>query len=181
MTAILTPLNPADVQARLKSGRARLVDIREPDEFAREHIPGVAHAPLSGFEDAHLGIRADQDVIFMCRSGMRTQSNCDRLAARVDGPAFVLDGGLQGWKDAGLPTSVDKKAPLELMRQVQIIAGSLVVIGALLAWLVHPGWIALSAFVGAGLLMAGVTGFCGMARVLMLAPWNRTRPAGGAA
>ena len=177
MTAVLTPLNPADVQARLKSGRARLVDIREPDEFAREHIPGVAHAPLSGFEDAHLSVRADQDVIFMCRSGMRTQSNCSRLAARVDGEAFVLDGGLQGWKDAGLPTSVDKKAPLELMRQVQIIAGSLVVIGALLAWLVHPAWIALSAFVGAGLLMAGVTGFCGMARVLMLAPWNRTRAA----
>ena len=128
MTAVLTPVSPADVQARIKSGRARLVDIREPDEFAREHIPGVAHAPLSGFEDADLGIRADQDVIFMCRSGMRTQSNCDRLAARVDGPAFVLEGGLQGWKDAGLPTSVDKKAPLELMRQVQIIAGALVVI-----------------------------------------------------
>ena len=181
MTAVLTPVSPADVQARIKSGRARLVDIREPDEFAREHIPGVAHAPLSGFEDAHLGIRADQDVIFMCRSGMRTQSNCDRLAARVDGPAFVLQGGLQGWKDAGLPTSVDKKAPLELMRQVQIIAGSLVVMGALMGWLVHPAWIALSAFVGAGLLMAGATGFCGMARDHMLAPWNRTRPAGGAA
>ena len=181
MTAALTPLPAADVQARIKSGRARLVDIREPDEFAREHIPGVAHAPLSGFEDAHLSLKPDQDVIFMCRSGMRTQANCDRLAARVDGPAFVLDGGLQGWKDAGLPTSVDRKAPLELMRQVQIIAGSLVVIGALMGWLVHPAWSALSAFVGAGLFMAGVTGFCGMARVLMLAPWNLTRPAGGAA
>ena len=177
MTAVLTPLNPADVQARLKSGRARLVDIREPDEFAREHIPGVAHAPLSAFEDAHLGIRAEQDVIFMCRSGMRTQTNCGRLAARVDGPAFVLDGGLQGWKDAGLPTSVDKKAPLELMRQVQIIAGSLVVIGALMGAFVHPGWIVLSAVVGAGLFLAGATGVCGMARMLMLAPWNRTRAA----
>ena len=114
MTATLTPLSAADVQARLKSGRARLVDIREPDEFAREHIPGVAHAPLSGFEDAHLGIRADQDVIFMCRSGMRTQTNCVRLAARVEGEAFVLEGGLQGWKDAGLPTSVDRKAPTRL-------------------------------------------------------------------
>ncbi|MBG7615429.1 rhodanese family protein [Brevundimonas sp. BAL450] len=177
MTAILTPLSAAEVQARITSGRARLVDIREPDEFAREHIPGVAHTPLSAFEDAHLGIRADQDVIFMCRSGMRTQTNCVRLAARVEGEAFVLDGGLQGWKDAGLPTSVDKKAPLELMRQVQIIAGSLVVIGALLSWLVHPAWIALSAFVGAGLFMAGATGICGMARMLMLAPWNRTRAA----
>lgn len=181
MTTVLTPVSAADVQARLKSGRARLVDIREPDEFAREHIPGVAHAPLSGFEDANLSLKAGQDVIFMCRSGMRTATNCDRLAARVDGPAFVLEGGLQGWKDAGLPTSVDKKAPLELMRQVQIIAGSLVVIGALLAWLVHPGWIALSAFVGAGLFVAGATGFCGMARVLMLAPWNRPRAVTGTA
>ncbi len=177
MNAALIPVSPADVQARLKSGRARLVDIREPDEFAREHIPGVAHAPLSGFEDANLSLKAGQDVIFMCRSGMRTQTNCDRLAACVDGPAFVLEGGLQGWKDAGLPTSVDRKAPLELMRQVQIIAGSLVVVGALLGWLVHPGWIALSAFVGGGLFMAGATGFCGMARLLMLAPWNRLRTA----
>ena len=177
MTAVLTPLSPRDVAARLQSGRAVLVDIREPDEFAREHLPGAVSAPMSAFEQAHIGIEPGRDVIFMCRSGARTGAHCDRLAARVTGQAFVLEGGLNGWKAADLPAAVDRKAPLELMRQVQIIAGSLVVIGALLAWLVHPAWIALSAFVGAGLFMAGATGVCGMARMLMLAPWNRTRAA----
>lgn len=177
MTAVLIPLSPAEVSARLKSGRAHLVDIREADEVAREHIAGAARAPLSTFEAADLTIAADRDVIFMCRTGNRTGANCDRLAARVEGEAYVLEGGLDAWKTAGLATRVDAKAPLEMMRQVQIGAGSLILIGALLGVLVHPSFWALSAFVGAGLLMAGVTGFCGMAKVLAMAPWNRTAKA----
>ncbi|RZJ93902.1 MAG: DUF2892 domain-containing protein, partial [Brevundimonas sp.] len=76
-------------------------------------------------------------------------------------------------KAADLPAAVDRKAPLELMRQVQIAAGSLVLLGTVLAWLVHPAFIALSGFVGAGLVFAGASGFCGMARVLAVMPWNR--------
>lgn len=173
MTAVLIPLSPAEVSARLKSGRAHLVDIREPDEVAREHIAGAARAPLSTFEAADLNIAADREVIFMCRTGNRTGANCDRLAARVEGEAYVLEGGLDAWKKAGLATRLDAKAPLEMMRQVQIGAGSLILIGALLGVLVHPGFWAMAAFVGAGLLTAGVTGFCGMARVLAVMPWNR--------
>jgi len=173
MTAKLIPLSPAEASARLKAGTAHLVDIREPDEVAREHIAGAARAPLSTFEAADLTIAPDRDVIFMCRTGGRTGANCDRLAARVQGEAYVLEGGLDGWKAAGLATEVDRKAPLEMMRQVQIGAGSLILIGAALGVWVNPGFWALSAFVGAGLLVAGVTGFCGMARVLAVMPWNR--------
>ncbi len=173
MTATLHPLGAADVQARLRTGSAVLVDIRESDEFARRHIAGALSQPLSGWEAAHLAIAADRDVIFTCRSGMRTAGACDRLAARVSGTAFVLKGGVDAWEKAGLPLTVDAKAPLEIMRQVQIAAGSLVLTGVVLGFLVAPGWFGLSAFVGAGLTFAGATGFCGMARVLMLAPWNR--------
>ena len=177
MTATLIPLAPAEVAAKLKAGKAHLVDIREADEVAREHIAGAARAPLSTFEAADLNIAADRDVIFMCRTGARTGANCDRLATRVEGEAYVLAGGLDAWKKAGLATRMDAKAPLEMMRQVQIGAGSLILIGASLGVLVHPGFWALSAFVGAGLLMAGVTGFCGMARVLAVMPWNQTAKA----
>ncbi len=173
----LMPLSPADVATRMKSGAARLIDIRETDEYAREHVVGAAAVPLSTFEDAHLNLTPGQDVVFMCRTGNRTGVNCDRLAARVSGPAWVLDGGLDAWKSAGLPTRTDAKAPLELMRQVQMAAGGLILIGALLGVLVHPAFWALSAFVGAGLFVAGATGFCGMARLLALAPWNRTQTA----
>jgi rhodanese-related sulfurtransferase len=173
LTNSLTPIPPIDAQGRLASGRAVLVDIREADEFARAHIAGALSHPLSGWEAAHLTIDPDADVIFTCRSGMRTAGACDRLAARVHDDALVLDGGLDGWRRAGLPVVTNAKAPLEIMRQVQIAAGTLILLSALLGTFVAPGWFALSAFVGAGLVFAGVSGFCGMARLLMLAPWNR--------
>ena len=173
MTATLTPLSPEEVKARLDAGRAVLIDIREPDEFARSHVPGARSHPLSGWEAAHLTVDPDADVVFPCRSGMRTAGACDRLAARVTGDAYVLSGGLDGWMKAGLPVATDAKAPLEIMRQVQIAAGSLVLLGVVLGFAVAPAFFGLSAFVGAGLTFAGATGFCGMARLLMLAPWNR--------
>lgn len=177
MTAKLTPLTPTDVRARLSTGAAVLVDIRETDEFARSHVAGALSRPLSQWEQAHLAIAPGADVIFTCRSGMRTNGACDRLAARVEGIAYVLDGGLDGWAKAGLPLEVNRAAPLEIMRQVQIAAGLLVLLGVLLGFAVAPVWFGLSAFVGAGLTFAGVSGFCGMARLLMLAPWNRVRAA----
>ncbi|UYV16994.1 rhodanese-like domain-containing protein [Porphyrobacter sp. ULC335] len=175
MTATLLPLPPAEVRARIANGNAVLIDIREADEFARSHVPGAHSLPLSAWDSAALPTGGE--VIFTCRSGMRTAGACDRLAARVEGPAYVLEGGLDAWGKAGLPLAVDKRAPMEIMRQVQIAAGLLVLTGVLLGWLVAPGFFALSAFVGAGLTFAGATGFCGMARLLMLAPWNRPRAA----
>ncbi|RDV06230.1 DUF2892 domain-containing protein [Sphingorhabdus pulchriflava] len=177
MTAILHKLSPQQVRERIDAGRAVLIDIREPDEYARSHIKGAQSQPLSVWEKAHLSVDPDADVIFTCRSGMRTTGACDRLAARVTGDAFVLDGGLNAWEKAGLPVETNADAPLEIMRQVQIAAGSLVLIGVLLGFFVAPAWFGLSAFVGAGLTFAGVTGFCGMARLLMLMPWNRVKTA----
>ncbi|WP_432815844.1 rhodanese family protein [Sphingorhabdus sp.] len=175
MTALLHPLTPQQVRERLDAGRAILVDIREADEFVRSHITGPQSQPLSTWEKAHLSVDPDADVIFTCRSGMRTAGACDRLAARVNGDAFVMQGGLDAWTKAGLPVATNADAPMEIMRQVQIAAGSLVLIGVLLGFLVSPAWFGLSGFVGAGLTFAGISGFCGMARLLMLAPWNRVK------
>jgi len=173
MTAKLTSLPAAEVGERLKASRAVLIDIREADEFARRHAAGALSRPLSTFEAAHLKIEPAKDVVFTCRSGMRTEANCGRLAAAVDGEAFVLQGGLDAWVAAGLPVKEDRKAPMDMMRQVQIAAGLLVLVGVLLGFAAHPAFFALSALVGAGLTFAGVTGLCGMARLLRAAPWNR--------
>lgn len=99
----LTKLDPATVAQRLKAGKAVLVDIREPNEFRGGHVPGALSRPLSSFEAAHIKIAPEQDVIFTCKSGMRTDMNCNRLAAAVEGEAFVLAGGVDGWARAGLP------------------------------------------------------------------------------
>lgn len=170
---LLAPLTPSVAADLVRQGRAVLVDVREPDEIARESIPGALAAPLSALETASLAAAAGREVIFTCRSGARTGAHCARLAARAPGPAHVLEGGLMAWKAAGLPTRTDARAPLELMRQVQIAAGSMVVLGVVLGALVAPAFYALSGFVGAGLVFAGVTGTCGLARVLRLMPWNR--------
>ncbi len=164
-------LSPAEARDLVTKG-ATLVDIREMDEVRRESIPGARHHALSGLEAKPP--KDEGAVIFYCRSGNRTMANAARLAATVPGAtAYILEGGIEAWRDAGLPTRKDPRQPIEIMRQVQIGAGSLVVAGYALGMLVHPGFHVVSGLVGAGLILAGVTGFCGMARLLALAPWNR--------
>ena len=173
MNAPLIALKPDKAAALLKQGRAILVDIREPDEFARRRAKGAVSRPVDAIDAAALSGLPDRTVIFTCRSGMRTAAHHDRLARAGGEDACVLEGGLDAWAAAGLPVEEDRAAPLEIMRQVQIGAGLLVLVGVLLSLAVSPWFLALSAFVGAGLTVAGVTGFCGMARLLALAPWNR--------
>ncbi|MET4635718.1 rhodanese family protein [Kaistia defluvii] len=163
---------PADRAKELVEGGALLVDIREADEFRREHIAGARPRPLSTLQT--LDVEPGRPIIFTCRSGARTTAHADRLAAAAPSEAYRLEGGLDSWKKAGHAVVADRRQPIEMMRQVQIVAGSLVVIGALLGALVHPAFFWLSGFVGAGLVFAGVSGTCAMARILRLAPWNRT-------
>lgn len=171
----LPKISPQQAKKMLDDG-AILVDIREADERAREYIADASHLPLSRLDEADLSMHRGKPVIFHCRSGMRTASNAARLAAKLDGSreAFIVDGGLDAWRKAGLPVVTDRRQPLELQRQVQIGAGGMALLGTLLGLLVSPWFFAVPLFVGAGLLTAGVTGFCGMARLLMHMPWNRT-------
>ena len=163
-----TTISPAEAQRRIADG-AVLIDIRDPDEYARAHIPCARNIPMS-----RLGrIDGAPEVIFHCRSGMRTGANAETLASCTDAPVYLLEGGLDAWRQAGLECKVDAGQPLEIIRQVQIGAGSLVLLGVLLGFAIHPAAFGLSAFVGAGLVMAGATGWCGMAKVLARMPWNR--------
>jgi rhodanese-related sulfurtransferase len=170
----LPSIAPQEAKRRIDDG-AIVVDIREPDEHAREHIPGARQLSLSRLPQADLAANRGQVVIFHCRSGARTRSNAAGLAATVgqDCEAFVLEGGLEGWRRAGLPTVVDPRRPIELQRQMQIAAGSLAFAGTLLGWALSPWLLILPLFVGAGLLYAGLTGSCGMTVLLQRAPWNR--------
>jgi rhodanese-related sulfurtransferase len=156
----------------VKSSKAVLVDVREPAEHAREHIAGAALAPLSCFEEGCFASSA-APVIFHCQSGNRTRTHESKLAGSGAKDVFVLTDGLNGWKAAKLPTVLDRAKPIELQRQVQIAAGALVLTGLVLAVSVSPWFAGLSAFVGAGLIITGTTGWCGMAKLLAAMPWNR--------
>jgi rhodanese-related sulfurtransferase len=171
---MLKTITPEEAARLLREEGATLVDVREPDEHARERIPGAQNLPLSRLEEAELALHQGRPVLFHCRSGARTEGNAARLAARCGTvEAYVVAGGLEAWKRAGLPVAEDRRQPLELMRQVQIAAGAMVLLGVVLGVLLSPWFYALSGFVGAGLVFAGVTGTCGLARVLRLMPWNR--------
>lgn len=166
----ITTITPHDADKAVAKG-ATLVDIRGPDEHAREHIAGAIHVPLDRLEELP---QVAGPIIFHCKSGMRTQANEAALQAAAGlTSCHMLQGGLDGWRAAGLPTRLDRAQPLEIMRQVQLVAGGLVLLGALLGFLVAPAFFGLSAFVGAGLMMAGATGWCGMAKLLQAMPWNR--------
>lgn len=171
----LREIGPEDARTLLDRG-AVLVDVREPDEHARARIPGSRNLPISALDDETLTLATGQSVIFHCRSGARTAANAGRLAGKVPRhEAYVLAGGLEAWRAAGLPVTDDRRQPIELQRQVQIGAGGMVLAGTLLGWFFAPEFLVVPAFVGSGLVFAGMTGFCGLARLLMLAPWNRQR------
>lgn len=173
----LKPIEPRELKRRLDDGSAVLIDIREADEFAREHIVGARLAPLSGFDRHDFDREHGKAVVFTCRSGNRTAANASRIIAKGFNEAYVLAGGLDAWKAIGLPVHFNRSAPIDLQRQVQIGAGSLVLIGVALGFLVSPWLFILSGAVGAGLLQAGLTGFCGMARLLRVMPWNKPQAA----
>lgn len=170
----LPTISPARAARMLEAGEALLVDIREADERARAHVPGSAHLPLSRLAEAELAVQHGRPVIFHCASGVRTAENAARLGARAGGcEAYVVEGGLAAWRQAGLPVAENRRAPLPIMRQVQIVAGSLVLLGVLLGAVVAPGFYLIAGFVGGGLVFAGVSGRCAMANMLAAMPWNR--------
>lgn len=154
-----------------------LVDVRTPREFRAEHIEGSLHVPLG-----ELGSRADEivraadgrQVALVCRSGLRAERARRLLAARTDLDLQVLAGGVLAWGRAGHPlVRPPRPAPLSLQRQVHIVSGGLLLLGSALACLVHPAFVALVAFVGLGLVHAGVTDTCALGAVLERMPWNR--------
>ena len=166
-------IRPIDLNQSLERNEALLVDVREPGEFAREHIAGAQSLPLSAFDVSRLP--RDRKIVLCCQSGTRSSHALAQLAAAGFQDVAHLDGGLSAWKAADLTTSIDITQPISIMRQVQIVAGSLVLTGAVLAWLVSPWFILLSGFVGAGLLFAGVSDTCMMAMLLAKLPYNQPK------
>jgi rhodanese-related sulfurtransferase len=161
-------LDPAAVDRWIKAGECVLIDVRDPDEHARESIPGAVHKPLGTVSE---GTLPHGRVVFHCKGGVRSAEAAGKCAGRE---VYSLSGGIDAWKRAGLPTVVNARAPkMGVMRQVQAIIGAVVLLGIALGALVHPWLYAVAAVPGAGLLMAGLTGFCPLAMLVARMPWNR--------
>ncbi|WP_020590776.1 rhodanese-like domain-containing protein [Kiloniella laminariae] len=169
----IVSISPRDLEKRLLAEEVELIDLRGGLEFAQEHIKGSRLIPLDKIASYDFSDTSGQAAVFLCRSGQRTLMASELLSLMPFKEIMILEGGLMAWIAAGLPTKKLTKAPIDIMRQVQVIAGSLVLTGILLGFVVHSGFLFIAAFVGAGLTLAGLTGFCGMARILAVMPWNR--------
>jgi rhodanese-related sulfurtransferase len=150
-----------------------ILDVREPVEHAEMHIDGAKLIPLSQLENRKQEIDANSSVVVMCRSGKRGMEALKKLEAMGFNHVRNLEGGILAWKSAGYAINISEKKMFPLMQQVQIAIGLGVLLGVILSKVVHPDFIYLSAFFGAGLLFAGLSGWCGLAILLSKMPWNR--------
>ena len=173
MTATISPQELAEIRSAGK--QVELLDVRTPVEFREIHVDFAHNVPLDRLDAQTLKAErngsAREPVYVICRSGSRGKQACEKLAAA--GLTVVnVEGGTLAWEAAGLPVVRGQKA-ISLERQVRIVAGFLVLVGAVLAIAVHPYFAGLSAFIGAGLMFAGITDTCGMAMLLAKMPWNQ--------
>lgn len=158
-----------------------IIDVREEDEYWSEHIENSIHVPLNEFQSkakALIDNMNDREIVIMCRSGKRAKialTQAVSLGLDKSAKLHVFEGGILEWKNQGKPTVASKPTHFPIMRQVQMVAGSSILISLILSKTVHPDLIWIASFIGAGLTFAGVTGFCGMAELLKFMPWNRTQ------
>ena len=170
-------ISPRDLAAKQVAGEpVELIDVRTPVEFREVHCAFARNVPLSDLDPRAVmvdrGVTAGSPLYVICRSGGRGEQACAKFRAAGFPDAVNVEGGTLAWAACGLPVHRGRKA-VSLERQVRIAAGTLVLLGATLGLLVHPYFLGLSAFVGAGLVFAGVTDTCGMGLLLARMPWNR--------
>jgi rhodanese-related sulfurtransferase len=152
-----------------------LIDVRTPAEFREVHLAAARNIPLNRLDPAAImaaRTAANAPLYVICQSGGRGRQACDMFRKAGFAQVVNVEGGTAGCIAAGLPVVRGPKS-ISLERQVRIAAGTLVLVGIVLAWLIHPAFIGLSLLVGAGLLFAGLTDFCGMALMLARMPWNQ--------
>ena len=173
---------PTQLHQLLTSERdLALLDVRTPVEYAEVHVPQASNVPLDSlapkelFDSGYLS--KGQHVYILCRTGGRAKKAAEKFAKEGFSQAVVVEGGTLAWNDAGLPVERGTAKVISLERQARIVAGSLVVIGIVLGYFAHPWFIGLSAFVGAGLVFAGITDLCGMGPLLAKLPWNARKSA----
>lgn len=153
-----------------------LIDVRTPVEFREVRAVFARNVPLDALDPQRVmeerNGTAEDPLYVICRSGARAAQACQRFIDAGYTNVVNVEGGTQAWDESGLPVVRGKKA-ISLERQVRIAAGLLVLVGAVLGYFVHPYYLGISAFVGAGLTFAGITDTCAMGMLIARMSWNQ--------
>jgi rhodanese-related sulfurtransferase len=176
-------ITPTELDGLRRQGKpVELIDVRTAVEYAEVHAEIARLVPLDELDPRAIMEAEDgskgESLYVICRSGSRGRQACERFQAAGYANVVNVEGGTLAWEQAGLPV-VRGRRGMSLERQVRIAAGSLVLLGTALGAFVHPALLGLAAFVGAGLVFAGVTDTCGMGLLLARMPWNRVAHAMG--
>ena len=174
MTEVIQRCTVTELNTHLANqADCQVIDVREYSEYEAERIGGTQLVPLSTLEQNAQAIDATRPIFVLCRSGQRAAKAAGRLSQLGFKNLTVVEGGMLAWDAAGLPIEKGKSKVWSLERQVRFTAGLIVLMGVLLAAFVHPYFIALSGFIGAGLVFASVTDTCAMGMMLAKMPWNQ--------
>jgi rhodanese-related sulfurtransferase len=166
-------VDAATLKQWMDNNEAILIDVREPAEHAAENIEKAYLLPLGTINKNNLPQTRGKKIVIHCRSGSRSSDACRKLLAedpKLD--IYNLEGGILAWNAANHRVISSGKFFMPLDRQVQVAAGLAILISSILGYLFSPGWFFVTGFIGAGLTFAGLTGFCGLSKVLAKMPWN---------
>lgn len=174
----INTISVRELAKRSEQESVELIDVRTPVEYREVHADIAKNRPLDSLDpkavmEARNGT-SDEPLYLICQSGNRSTKAAEKFLNAGYTNVVSVEGGTKAWNEAGLSVVRGKKA-ISLERQVRIAAGFLVLLGSVLGYFVHPYWLGLSAFVGAGLMFAGITDTCGMAMVLARMPWNQVK------
>jgi rhodanese-related sulfurtransferase len=149
-----------------------LVDVRTPVEFKGGHINEAENIPLEHIVEAADRLKDVGTVYINCGSGVRSCQAAEKLES-CGVNVVNLEGGISAWLRDGFGVTREGKKRMPIIRQVMVTAGILILLGVIMGVVWSPAWFLLAGFVGAGLLSAGLTGFCGMQKILAKMPWNK--------
>ena len=157
----------------IEHSTAILLDVRTPNEFSARRALGARNIPLDALETLADSLPKNTPLLLLCERGGRASIAATKLQEHGFKDLHVIEGGTEAWASLGLPVEGSGRKTISIERQVRIGAGIMVLTGVILGFLIHPGFFTLSGFVGAGLVFAGITDWCGMGLMLAKAPWNR--------
>ncbi|WIO75231.1 rhodanese-like domain-containing protein [Porticoccaceae bacterium LTM1] len=163
-------ITPQQFQQEVNWQSDSVVDVRSPAEHKSQHVTGAINLPLDNLKAEQL---SGSKIYLLCKSGKRATMAAEKLCDNYEGELIVIEGGTDSCAANGIPCTSSGKQHMSLERQVRIAAGSLVVLGCLLGYMVNSGFYLLSTFVGAGLVFAGITDTCGMGMLISKMPWNK--------
>ena len=155
---------------------ALLIDVREPAEHRSQKIPRSVNLPMSdiSIEKVRAHRPAGQKVIMHCKGGIRSGKACEKIAEASDFDVYTVAGGIDAWQAKGFNVEKSEKQILPLDRQVQLVISLMILAGLMIYYFSgSSAGLLLPLIAGLGLLSAGLTGWCGMAKVLTRMPWNK--------